>query len=142
MLWLSLQVQNACCIEGHSLPKGAIVAVSPLLTHFDEATFEAPNTFNPHRFTKAELELLKADCKYIAFGSGRHHCPGKRLVHTVLHMIWATLFREYDVKMENEKLPGPRYVGAIGIPPPGLVIQLVVRKRKESHESPSFDEEN
>ncbi|GAQ78251.1 cytochrome P450 family 51 [Klebsormidium nitens] len=132
-LYLVRKVRKACCIEGHSLPKGAIVAVSPLLTHFDEATFEAPNTFNPHRFTKSKLETLIADGTYIAFGRGRHQCPGKRLVHTVLHLIWATLFREYDVKMENETVPGPNYVGAIGAPTPSQVIRLVVRKRSESH---------
>lgn len=98
--------------------------------HRDESVYESASTFNPHRFTKPALEELLTKRQYIPFGSGRHACQGQRLVTIVLRLVWTTLFREYDVSVENEDLPAPEYAGALGIPQPKSPVFVRVRRRE------------
>lgn len=98
--------------------------------HRDESVYESASTFSPHRFSKPALEELNTKRQYVPFGSGRHACQGQRLVTIVLRLFWTTLFREYDVSVENKVLPAPEYAGALGIPQPKAPVFVRVRRRE------------
>ncbi|EGN95203.1 hypothetical protein SERLA73DRAFT_77211 [Serpula lacrymans var. lacrymans S7.3] len=96
--------------DGTFIPAGTLLAVPSIATHHDGETYENPGVFDPFRFAHLQTEKgqeikrrmvsVSADC--IAFGYGRHACPGRFFAATVLKTMMAHIVVTYDVKMEKE----------------------------------------
>lgn len=63
-------------IGGYTLPVGAVVAVSPWVTHRHPDFWEDPETFDPERF-RPEKEKARHRYAYFPFGGGPRACIGQ-----------------------------------------------------------------
>ncbi|PHH81565.1 hypothetical protein CDD83_3543 [Cordyceps sp. RAO-2017] len=83
------------------VPKGAVVSISPYLTHRDPANYANPDVWDPRRWIGDDGELVAADNKskgvrFMPFGGGSHRCVGEKMAVIMITKAVATLLREYD----------------------------------------------
>lgn len=60
---------------------------------------------------------------HLAFGHGRHACPGRFFVAHELKLIGAALLLDYDIKAIEER-PKAQWMGATIIPPLDACIEI------------------
>ncbi|KAI8826965.1 cytochrome P450 [Fimicolochytrium jonesii] len=115
--------------NGHVIPKGEIVSISPLLVHRDPAIFPDPNAYKPERFAeKVTLEKVNREMEFVQFGHLKHRCLGERFANLVLKSVWHMLFSEYDVELEAP-LPEADFTKAAGTPFPKAPIMVRISHR-------------
>ncbi|KAL1880592.1 hypothetical protein VTK73DRAFT_5397 [Phialemonium thermophilum] len=135
-------------IEGWHAPYGATLMLDLADIHHDPDIYDRPEDYDAFRFARIReqfearppgerdpeegLRVMKQGMvttsdTYLAFGHGRHACPGRFFVAHELKMILAHLLRHYDLKPLAER-PQPQWIGQTIIPPIQATIQ--VRRRK------------
>ncbi len=100
--------------EGHLIPKGTTVSISPAFVHLMEEHWPDPYIFDPMRFTP---DLVKARHKYawVPFGGGAHMCLGlhfaylqmKLFIHRLLTTKWIEVADGYAPKWQAWPMPKP-----------------------------------
>ncbi|PPJ51477.1 hypothetical protein CBER1_09225 [Cercospora berteroae] len=140
-------------VENFTAPYGSSVAVLAYNRHHDPDVYSDPNTFDPYRFSRpreefaaaAEREGEKLEGKAreewlrlqnysmtsvgkdnMAFGMGRHACPGRFFAQQELKLLVAFLVMHYDVEPLPER-PQNINMGGSGAPPSNATIK--VRRR-------------
>lgn len=83
-------------LGGFSIPPGANVVVSPLVTHRDARWFDTPQEFRPERWTK-EFRASLPVYAYIPFGAGLHKCLGEGFAWLEAKIALATLGQHWRV---------------------------------------------
>ncbi|KAM0310232.1 hypothetical protein ACHAPQ_012508 [Fusarium lateritium] len=73
------------------------------------------------------LGMVTTSDAHLAFGHGRHACPGRFFVAHELKLIIASLLLDYDIKL-LEKRPKPQWMGATIIPPLDACIEIRPKK--------------
>ncbi|KAG8419706.1 hypothetical protein J3458_004550 [Metarhizium acridum] len=111
MKLLRLARENVCIPESNvTIPKGAVVSISPYLTHLDPENYSEPEVRNPQRWISNEGEIVQIDnktngVKFLPFGGGSHRCVGEKMAMIIVARTVATLIREYDFAWETEDIP-------------------------------------
>lgn len=108
-------------LGGYVIPAGALVLLSPYLTHRHPAVWEDPERFDPERFAPARGAMRPAFA-YFPFGGGPRRCIGSAFATTEMQMIVATVVQRYRLTL----LPGARVVPAAGLtlrPSPALPMR-------------------
>jgi len=133
--------------NGVTLPVGTYVAAHLHGTHRDGSTYEAPEEFDGFRFVdekpKSEVDEGKAALKprqtmyttsktYLAFGHGRHACPGRFFASMELKMMMAYLILNYDMKWPEEVHSNPSATEQ-GYRPPDLWINFNSIPNQKAH---------
>lgn len=131
---------------GWTLPYGAFVTVNLEGTHHDDELYPGSQGYNPWRYsqvreeweqrseeerqenpedgTKARgLGMVTTSDRHLAFGHGRHACPGRFFVAHELKLIMAAILLKYDIKMMDER-PQPQWFGATIIPPLDACVEI------------------
>jgi cytochrome P450 len=101
--------------NGQVLPKGYIVEVPWGPLAFDGQVYPDPETFDPLRFSKiresrhgsgresaetlAGSLLVGASTTNLAFGFGKHACPGRFIAANMMKSILANLLLQYEIRM-------------------------------------------
>ncbi|KJZ76954.1 hypothetical protein HIM_03831 [Hirsutella minnesotensis 3608] len=144
-----------------TLSRGLFVTVNLDGTHHDEQLYPNARAYDPLRFsrireaegrqppddddeTAARLGEAEEDLKaaralgmvttsdqHLAFGHGRHACPGRFFVAHELKLIMAHLLLHYDMQSLSSR-PEPRWLGATIIPPLGASINIRRKKVPQS----------
>jgi cytochrome P450 len=87
--FLFLRVAQADVQVGrYTLPRGAHLVPSPLVTHRDPAVFANPDRFQPGRWLDG---LTPAPYQYLPFGAGPRMCIGAGFAAQALRVVLATL---------------------------------------------------
>lgn len=95
---------------------GAAVVVPPWSIHRDERYFDAPERFDPSRWTRRRPTEVEA---YFPFSTGPHACIGRRFALSGATLALARLVRDFDVEIAQDELdelrvtPTLRPVGGI-----------------------------
>ncbi|KAL4988653.1 cytochrome P450 [Aspergillus falconensis] len=63
-------------IDGHLIPAGTVVSISPYMMHRNPTVFRDPERFDPERWLKGEKELAEMNRWFWAFSSGGRMCIG------------------------------------------------------------------
>ncbi|KIM62311.1 hypothetical protein SCLCIDRAFT_119679, partial [Scleroderma citrinum Foug A] len=92
--------------DGTYIPEGSIIT-SSFAVHFDEEYYENPYTFDGFRFAKNSdarvyNEMTKSSTAFMAFGHGRHACPGRFIVAYVLKALMVQILLSYDIKLGGD----------------------------------------
>ncbi|KAF5012048.1 hypothetical protein FDECE_1869 [Fusarium decemcellulare] len=131
---------------GWTLPYGAFVTVNLQGTHHDEDIYERAMSYDPWRYSRVREEwearteeekkvredegrrarglgMVTSSDSHLAFGHGRHACPGRFFVAHELKLIMAAFLLNYDIKMIDDR-PKPQWIGATIIPPLDACIEI------------------
>lgn len=105
------------------IPAGALVMVSPAVTHRLAEVFDVPDRFDPDRFLPPRNEDKRVPFALSGFGGGKHRCLGTAFAHLQIKLIWTVLLRCFDFELaQPERLPAPDYsTFVVGPRRPGLV---------------------
>jgi len=84
--------------DGYTVPKGALVFVSPGASHRRPDVFRDPDNYCPARFGPGREEDRRTPYGLIGFGGGQHGCTGLAFAHQQLKIIWSLLLRRFDLE--------------------------------------------
>ena len=83
------------------IPAGAVVSISPYLTHHDPATWLLPDTWYPERWLEdpnlATRLKSNGEIWYMPFGAGSHRCPGEKLAIRISAVVVKKIAEEARV---------------------------------------------
>ncbi|KAH6915699.1 cytochrome P450 [Coprinopsis sp. MPI-PUGE-AT-0042] len=120
--------------NGVTLPKGSTIAVDLTDMHMSP-DYDNAKEFDPWRFYKIQTETGKRSdmttttSDFLAFGHGRHACPGRFFAAVEIKLMMAYLVLNYDVKCEQDGVrPKDMWVGQTCVPDPKA--NLLFRKRQ------------
>jgi cytochrome P450 len=85
-------------VGGYDLPAGAIITMSPYLTHRHPEFWPEPEKFDPERFTPEE-EAKRPRYAYVPFGGGPRQCIGNSFALTEAQLILATVAQQYRLRL-------------------------------------------
>lgn len=90
-------------VQGHPIPAGTDVLVSPWVTHRRFEDWPDPERFDPGRFTP-QLEAARARYAWFPFGGGPRACIGQGLAMLELVLILATVLSAFRITAVDEQL--------------------------------------
>jgi ubiquinone/menaquinone biosynthesis C-methylase UbiE len=88
-------------IGGYRVPAGALVIVSPYVTHRHPGLWEDPERFDPERFSD-ERTAARPALSFFPFGDGPRSCIGAQFSYVQMALVLAMLVERFDWK----PLPG------------------------------------
>jgi cytochrome P450 len=106
------------------VPAGSTVLVSPYVTHRHPGFWEAPETFDPDRFTP-QRSVGRPKEAYFPFLSGPHQCIGNEFSMLAMQLVVARVLQEVDVSIEPGLSVTP--AASLGLVPDGPVRLTVER---------------
>ena len=94
--------------QGHRIPAGTPVGISPGATHHLEEYWPEPQRFDPTRFTP---DRIKARHKYawVPFGGGAHMCIGLHFAYMQIKILTAHLLTRYRIEAAEGYEPDWQY---------------------------------
>ena len=100
--------ENEDLLGGFRIPAGAIVLVSPFVTHWHPEYWVNPNVFDPDRFEGAS-EAKRPPFAYLPFGGGPRQCIGNTFALMELVLVVSTIAQRCQLDREpgDEVDPSP-----------------------------------
>ncbi|KAI0354621.1 cytochrome P450 [Trametes cingulata] len=123
--------------NGTFIPRGTLIAAAALPMHRDNEVYENADVFNPFRFSRmreaegegTKHQFVNTSVEYVAFGHGKHACPGRFFAANELKAMFAYMIVNYDMKLpEGQGRPENVYWGATVVPNP--TTEVLFRKRQ------------
>ncbi|KAK6851853.1 hypothetical protein PG995_011978 [Apiospora arundinis] len=130
--------------ESWIAPQGSYLTINAADRHLDPDLYPDPTRFDAFRFAQVHegqgketnqeylqarrLGMTSTSKDFLAFGHGRHSCPGRFLVEQMLKMLMAYMLMQYDIEYLPAR-PENFVLGPINVPPPSATIK-VRRKQK------------
>jgi sterol 14-demethylase len=95
---LSRAVKEQTTFQGHIIPAGHIVNISPGAAHrLPKLWGDEADTFDPNRFTPEGKKNIKP-YGWIPFGGGMHQCGGRKFAWNSLKASLTWLLRNYELE--------------------------------------------
>ncbi|EMD42271.1 hypothetical protein CERSUDRAFT_110800 [Gelatoporia subvermispora B] len=123
--------------DGTLVPAGALITAAASPTHNDDEYYPNAAEFDPFRFSKlredgegTKHQYVATSVDYIAFGHGKHACPGRFFAANELKAMLAYVVLNYDVKFEREGVrPENKWIAMSIVPDP--TAHVLFRKRQQ-----------
>lgn len=109
-------------ICGYAVPAGAPVIVSQYVMHHDPTFWDAPQVFDPERFTP-ERSASRPRYSFMPFGGGPRQCIGNLFAIMEAQIILAVLLRRLRARLVPGQLVSPKAVTTLR-PRHGLKMTL------------------
>ncbi|KAF1815691.1 cytochrome P450 [Eremomyces bilateralis CBS 781.70] len=99
--------------NGVFLPKGTLVASPAEAVGNDPAHFENPDEFDGYRFYRLRQkgglqgnlnQMVTANKQNLAFGYGKHACPGRFFAVAEIKLIVAHILLNYDIELADKSV--------------------------------------
>jgi cytochrome P450 len=103
-----------------SIPKGALVIVSPYIVHRHKKLWDAPDYFVPERFLPGAREKIDR-FQYLPFGAGPRVCIGQRFAMLEAVVILAEFVKRVRLDWPSRQAVQPLERITLR-PDPGLVM--------------------
>ena len=127
--------------DGITVPAGTIIGILTTSVHFDPAVFEDPLKFDGFRFIRMKecaaldgypdknYDVATVNSEFIAFGQGKHACPGRFFASAEIKLILAHIIVTYDMKLEDGSSRPPNFVRR-NANAPNPTAKICFRKRQ------------
>uniref|UniRef100_A0A674IP56 Lanosterol 14-alpha demethylase n=1 Tax=Terrapene triunguis TaxID=2587831 RepID=A0A674IP56_9SAUR len=111
---ITKKVVNPIKIQTFTIPAGDMLMLSPYWVHRNPKYFPDPETFKPDRWKEANLEKNAFLDGFVAFGGGKHQCPGRSVKQLGLDASFmpTSWFHAVPRPPFMEQPPRPREPGA------------------------------
>jgi cytochrome P450 len=86
-------------VGGYLVPRGSLVILAACATHRDPRHWEAPDTFDPDRFTP-ERSQSRHKLAYYPFSAGPRVCIGSNFSMMEATLVVATLMQKYRLELD------------------------------------------
>ena len=127
--------------DGFTIPAGTFIAVPAQAISMDPQIFPNPTEFDAFRFAKirqtTDDSTVKGRCQWsasnlqsMAFGYGRHACPGRFFAGNEIKLIIIELLMKYDIKFEDSRKERPANLAFETQLVPNRHVKVLVRKRR------------
>ncbi|KAI0362950.1 cytochrome P450, partial [Pilatotrama ljubarskyi] len=126
--------------DGTFIPRGCGVSIASYGTHHDQSIYPDPQVFDPFRFSRmreqegegVKHQFVNTSTDYIAFGHGRHACPGRFFAANELKLVLAYILLNYDFKLGDgdRQKSNAHYWGLALVPVSDAKIFFRKRKRE------------
>lgn len=141
--------------SGVHVDEGGKVGAATFAIHHDNDFYPSAKTYQPFRFSEAreslqstnttdsaqgqssetrarileskQMAAVTTNDHFLAFGAGKHACPGRFFASAEIKMMFAFIVMNYDIE-PFEKRPENSVFGAVVVPPVKATIR--VRRRK------------
>jgi len=113
-------------IGGYRIRKGALVALSPWLTHRHPEIWPEPHAFRPERF-EPDAVAARPKFSYFPFGGGPHLCIGNSFATHEAVLVLATVAQRYTLTRADSRPVEPEPMVTLR-PRGGLPMKLVPRR--------------
>jgi cytochrome P450 len=121
--WLTARTPVADdSVAGYTIAANTMVLLSPYVTHRHPAVWEAPEAFDPERFTRAAT-AARPTFAYFPFGGGPRRCIGSPFATTEMQLIVAAVAQRYRLTLVRGVSVKP-VAGLILRPAPALPCGL------------------
>ncbi|VVC31248.1 Cytochrome P450, E-class, group I,Cytochrome P450,Cytochrome P450, conserved site [Cinara cedri] len=112
----------------HTLPKGTICCITPLITHRNPELYPNPKSFNPDNFN-ADNVASRHKYSFIAFSGGPRSCIGMKYSLVLMTLLISYVLRNFsvhtDMKLSDIKLKlGMSLHNTVGFP-------ITIQSRKQ-----------
>ncbi|MCK6535974.1 MAG: cytochrome P450 [Polyangiaceae bacterium] len=121
---ISRRALEADAIEGHAVPAGALVVISPYVIHRHPALWSDPERFHPERFV---AEPARHRFSYIPFGGGPRICIGNEFALTEAALILARVTQRCRLSLASAEPPAVEALVTLR-PQGGLPMQITLAK--------------
>ncbi len=91
-------------IDGHAIPAGSLVLLSPWATHRHPEFWPDPERFDPDRF-EASAESGRHRYAWFPFGGGPRTCVGLHLAMAEIVTVTAAIIQAYELSCPPERPP-------------------------------------
>lgn len=123
--------------DGLFIPKGSSIGVSAHWS-WDSSVYPEPEKYDGYRFLKLaqnpETEkiapFVSTSPQHLAFGHGKHACPGRFFAANEIKIALAHILLKYDLKLA-ENAPQPTVLSLGWMMQSDSQTQLLVRRRRE-----------
>nr|VWO97080.1 Uncharacterized protein [Ganoderma boninense] len=131
--------KDVTLVDGTVIPKGTFVAAPQSATHLNEEYYDDAGTFDPFRFSRTREEegqalkhqFVNTSTEFIAFGHGKHACPGRFFAVNELKTVVTYILLHYDLKLAGDGTrPKNVYLARNILPDPSGKVLFRKRKRK------------
>ena len=95
---LSRTAKRADTLGGYPVPAGSEAIIIPYVTHRHPDFWDAPDRFDPERFTPARRET-RPRFSYVPFGAGPRLCIGQHFAMTEMLIVVATLAQRFRLRL-------------------------------------------
>jgi len=103
LIQLVRKVMQPITYKGYTIPAGHLISVSPSVGMRIPEAYKNPDTYDPHRFDRGEDKVTPFH--FLAFGGGKHGCPGENFGILQVKTIWTVLLDTYDLEWVNPEMP-------------------------------------
>ncbi|KAH9942847.1 cytochrome P450 [Amylocystis lapponica] len=125
-------MQDVTLSNGVHIPAGTFIAADAVDTHRNGAKYANPREFDPFRFSEmregtegTRFQYVNTSVDYIAFGVGKHACPGRFFASSELKTMLAHIVVNYDVKFaQGRERPSNVYLGPTITPDKGAAVMF------------------
>ncbi|KAG8809005.1 hypothetical protein FRC17_003657 [Serendipita sp. 399] len=129
--------------NGVKVPKGEMVFGIGNPVHHDPAVYDDPLEFKPFRFYELaqaeatgkrtkQYDMISPSPQFLAWGLGRHACPGRWYASMVVKHLMVYIITNYDVKLpESGKGKRPADWNVMGACIPNMSTQLLFKPRSD-----------
>jgi hypothetical protein len=125
--------------NGVTVPAGTIVSIPASATHTDERIYPNADEFDGFRFVRlragkegtvtSKYQSVTPSSEHLAFGLGRHACPGRFFAVNEVKALFAYIVATYDIKFEEGK-GAPRALCIAGLRFPGTANVMFKTRQK------------
>ena len=112
-------------VGGYYVPKNAVVTMSPYVTHRHPEFWDAPERFDPQRFTP-EQKAERPRFAYLPFGGGPRQCIGNSFAMTEAILLLASIVQRYRLSL----VPGTKVElePLITLRPKGKLLMTLIER--------------
>ena len=122
--WLMLRrAEEPDEIGGFAIERGAIILISPYLTHRHPQHWPDPDVFDPERFVESR-STTRHRFAYLPFGGGPRKCVGSGFASAEMQLVLASVAQRFVLELESGEMPVPLPVVSL---PPRNALRMRVR---------------
>ncbi|MFN7034770.1 MAG: cytochrome P450 [Bellilinea sp.] len=113
-------------IQGYAIPAGAMIFLSPYVTHHHPDYWENPESFDPERFGEAQ-SAQRPRYAYYPFGGGPRQCIGNHFAQMEAQLLMTIILQRFRVELVEGIKVKPTPIATLQ-PRPGVFVYLEKRR--------------